>query len=205
MADANEKFVYVRLNYTGYIPVLNVSGPIRASWVSKEHVKELIRAGYDVEFINPAACPEFAKQIAEYRKYIEAKDYVGAKGVFSTSLDKNPNSAVEQAIAASEGNNVAGATTTAPTSDGSNATGDAVADALASVGEAPLAGQEPVVTDPADGDETNTDGADAGNEFSEDMAGLENLDDTAAGDTEFDPSDDTQPTVTRSNKKHNRR
>ena len=64
MADANEKFVYVRLNYTGYIPVLNVSGPIRASWVSKEHVKELIRAGYDVEFINPAACPEFAKQIA---------------------------------------------------------------------------------------------------------------------------------------------
>ena len=199
MADANEKFVYVRLNYTGYIPVLNVNGPIRASWVAKKQVKELIRAGYDVEFINPDACPEFAKQIAEYRKYIEAKDYVGAKGVFNTSLDKNPNSVVEQAINAAEGATVEGQTVPDVPA------GDAVADALASVGEQGLQNsEEPVVTDEpsVEGDDTANDES----QFGADMAGLEELPDNAAGDTEFAGGDpvNVQPTVKRNNKKHNK-
>lgn len=199
--NAEEKFVYVRLNYTGYIPVLNVNGPIRSSWVKKEQVKELIRAGYDVEFLNPKSCPEFYKQIQEYRKYVEAKDYVGAKRVFATSLDKNPNSVVEQAINASEGKTVEGEQTTQVIPPAGN---DAVVDALASVGEAPVVtgdAGEPVVTP----EPTVTPDADAGNEFSADMAGLEELDDSATGDTEFtdeQPAADT--VVVHKNNKKNR-
>lgn len=154
MTEANDfslTHVYVRLNFSGYIPPLDVYGPIRASWVEKEKVKELIRSGYDVELINSSACPEFASQLSEYRKLLAEKDYIGAKAVFTSALDRNPTSAVETALTNAE-NLVGGPLTenggtitdntvdTGVSAPVSNPLGQAVQKSLESVGESSNAG-----------------------------------------------------------------
>lgn len=98
-----DNFVYVKVPYCGFIPVLNVRGPIRASYISKENIQKLIRGGYDVEFINKNAFPEFQEQMAKYKKACEAKDYVGAKAILATPLDVNPNSLTQTAIDSTAG------------------------------------------------------------------------------------------------------
>jgi len=123
MQKQDENFVYVRVNYCGFIPILNCNGPVKASFVSKENIKRLIRSGYDVQFLNKSAFPEFQKQMEEYRKACEANDYVGAKAIASTVLDVNPNSAVQESIKATEGVSVTG---TAPVVDPVKAALDAV-------------------------------------------------------------------------------
>lgn len=185
--DVNLTHVYVRLNFSGYIPPLNAYGPIKASWVEKEKVKELIRSGYDVELINRAACPEFAKQLDAYRKALAAKDYVGAKAAFTSSLDRDPNSATETALRNAEAlagiksplEDANAAATQNPVDTGTSSPVNSSLDAavqqsLAAVGESVESGN--VGTG-----ETLVDAAavSGGSDYSEDMA---NLVDGAASD-----------------------
>lgn len=185
--DINLTHVYVRLNFSGYIPPLNAYGPIKASWVKKEKVKELIRSGYDVELINRAACPEFAKQLDAYRKALAEKDYVGAKAAFTSSLDRDPNSATETALRNAEAlagirspledANAAAAQNPVDTGTSSPVSGSldaAVQQSLAAVGESVESGN-------AGTGETLVDTAavSGGSDYSEDMA---NLVDGAASD-----------------------
>lgn len=144
MAEANAaKQVYVRVDYNGYIPILNVHGPVRGNWIDKEKIKELIRAGYRVIFLNRDACPEFCKQMDLYRDYVEKKDYINADKVLKGSgsgflnLEKDPNSIVEQAV------NLATQTTKQPEIVPTNPGVSVVKDALAAAGvEAPEVSSE---------------------------------------------------------------
>lgn len=217
MEDVNLTHVYARLNFSGYIAPLNVNGPVRASWLKKEMVKELIRAGYDVELLNSDACPEFAAQLDAYRKALADKDYVGAKAAFQSSLDRDPNSATEAAIAAAQNTGTSpfngevdpkewapvNSQTSGPAD---NPLEDAVASSLKSVGESASNGNV------GTGDILNGVQPQSSSEYDEEMNNLGNgvEAENGGGSSEFDPNEqsngsDEPGSVTVTRKKKNRK
>ncbi len=83
MAEANQQVtdsVRVRIPFCGFIPILNVYGPIR-SFIPKARVVDLIRSGYEVQIMNPSACPEFAEQLKSYYELLANKKLVEAQQI----------------------------------------------------------------------------------------------------------------------------
>lgn len=78
MADKKNDSVYASLNYRGYIPELDLNGPIKGSFISKEKFRELVQKEYDVRLLNPAVCPEFAAQMEEYRAAVRNNEHAKA-------------------------------------------------------------------------------------------------------------------------------
>ncbi len=72
--------VRVRIPFCGFIPILNVYGPIR-SFIPKARVVDLIRSGYEVQIMNPSACPEFAEQLKSYYALLADKKLVEAQKI----------------------------------------------------------------------------------------------------------------------------
>jgi hypothetical protein len=93
-----EEKVFVRISYTGYIPVINACGPFNLVAITKTELKELIRRGYDVNMRCREADPQLYDIVQLYRKAMldDDKETIGKlqKELFS----KNPGSVTEEAM-----------------------------------------------------------------------------------------------------------
>lgn len=135
----DDKYVYARVNFRGYIPELNRNGPIKAGFITKEEFKTLVMHDYDAVLLNREACPEFYDQMDAYRSALRANDYAKAAQIADDKLfADDPNSLINKAItAANQG-----------AADSPIPTGDLVGAILSQQGILTPAGTD-IITDPA--------------------------------------------------------
>lgn len=94
MAKKEDKGIYVRIPYTGFIPPINKTGPLKC-FLSKNDIIALIQTRYDVRILNPSSCPEFAEQLISYHAAIKASEYAKAQETIKRmGLYNNPISEV---------------------------------------------------------------------------------------------------------------
>jgi hypothetical protein len=83
MADLNnvKDCIYVRIPYYGFIPELNIAGPINSAFIPKEKIVELIKNGYKIDILNKTKYADFIKQLDLYYKAIKAKNFEEMKNI----------------------------------------------------------------------------------------------------------------------------